>query len=163
MKSGTSTTRSERIEPIKVYATLRVAGDQLVPEQVTRTLKIIPTCAYAKGEHYSGGPNSPDLIGRTGVWFFSTEGVVAGNRLGDHLVFMEKLLTGGRDAAGPLPALQHLLRRRSLHAVVTCFWHGLSGARRPSIPRTVTETLKLIPAAIETDFDVDERPNRHAA
>jgi Domain of unknown function (DUF4279) len=145
------------------YATLRVAGDQLVPEQVTRTLKIIPTCAYAKGEHYSGGPRSPDLIGCTGVWFVSREGVVAGNRLGDHFVCIEILLTGGRNETGPLAALQQLLRRRSLHAVVTCFWHGVPGARRPSIPRARTETLKLIPAAIETDFDVDERPSRHAA
>jgi hypothetical protein len=135
MNSGTSTTKSERVEPMKAYATLRVAGDQLVPEQVTRILKLIPTFAYAKREHYAGGPRSPDLVGRTGVWLFSTEGIVAGNRLGNHLVFLAKLLTDGRNET--VPALRQLLRRRSLHAVVNCFWHGMPGARRPSIPRAI--------------------------
>jgi hypothetical protein len=71
---------SDRNGSVKAYATLRIAGDKLVPEQVTQILKVVPTTAYAKGEHYSGGPRSPDLIGRTGVWYFCTDGIVAGNR-----------------------------------------------------------------------------------
>jgi hypothetical protein len=140
-----------------------VAGDNLVPDEVTRILKIVPTASYAKGEHYSGGPRSPDLIGRTGVWFFATDRVVAGNNLTDHLAFLARLLLPGSGEAGPLPRLRQLLRRRSLRVSVSCFWHGPANARKPSIPRSVTDLLKLIPAEIETDFDVDERPSRHAA
>jgi hypothetical protein len=73
------------------------------------------------------------------------------------------LLLPGSGEVGPLPRLQQLLRRRSLRVSVSCFWHGSAGAKKPSIPRSVTDLLKLIPAEIETDFDVDERPNRHAA
>jgi hypothetical protein len=142
---------------------LRVSGDDLVPDEVTKIIKILPTKAYAKGEHYSGGPRSPDLIGRTGVWYFATDGVVAGNHLADHLAFLSRLLLPGSGEAGPLPRLQQLLRRRSLRVYVTCFWHGPEDARKPSIPRSVTDLLKLIPAEIETDFDVDERAGRHAA
>jgi hypothetical protein len=156
MKSRTS-------EPVRAFATLRVAGDDLVPDEVTRILKIIPTSAYAKGEHYSAGPRSPDLIGRTGVWFFSTNGVVAGNQLADHLGFLARLLLPGSGEAGPLPRLQQLLRRRMLRVSLSCFWHGPATARKPSIPRSITDLLKLIPAEIETDFDVDERPSRNAA
>jgi hypothetical protein len=161
--SATSTTKSAAPEPVKAYATLRVAGDQLVPEQVTRILKVVPRTAYSKGERYSGGPRSPDLTGRTGVWYFTTDGVVAGNRLQDHLAFLMRLLTPASGNIGPLLPLQQLLRRRSLRMVVTCFWHGPAGARRPSIPRSVTETLKSLPAEIETDFDLDQRSDRHAA
>jgi hypothetical protein len=150
-------------EPVTAFATLRVAGDDLVPDEVTRILKIVPTTAYAKGEHYSAGSRSGDLVGRTGVWFFSTKGVVAGNLLADHLVFLARLLLPGSGEAGPLPRLQQVLRRRSLRVSLSCFWHGSAGARKPSIPRSVTDLLKLIPAEIETDFDVDERPSRHAA
>jgi hypothetical protein len=156
-------TKAAAPEPIKAYATLRVAGDLLVPEQVTRILKVVPRAAYMKDEHYSGGSRSPDLVGRTGVWHFTTDGAVAGNRLQDHLAFLIRLLTPVSGDAGPLLPLQQLLRRKSLRMVVTCFWHGPAGARRPSIPRSVTETLKSIPAEIETDFDLDQQSDRHAA
>jgi hypothetical protein len=150
-------------EPTRAFATLRVAGDELAPDDVTKVLKIVPTTAYAKGEHYAAGPRSPDLVGRTGVWFFSTKGVVAGNQLADHLAFLARLLLPGSGEVGPLPHLQALVRRRSLRVSVSCFWHGPATARKPSIPRSVSDLLKLIPAEIETDFDVDERPKRHAA
>ncbi len=161
--SAISTTSSDRNGTIKAYATLRIAGDQLVPEQVTQVLKIVPTMAYAKGEHYSGGPRSPDLVGRTGVWYFCTEGIVASNRLSDHLEFVERLLHGRDGGIRPLRLLQQLMHRAALHAVVSCFWHGSPGAKRPSIPRSVSATFKALPADIETDFDLDEKPDRHAA
>jgi hypothetical protein len=161
--SETSTTRSQASETVRAFATLRVSGDNLVPNEITKIIKILPTRAYAKGEHYSGGPRSPDLIGRTGVWFFATDGIVAGNNLNDHLAFLARLLLPGSGEPGPLPRLQQLLRRRSLRVSLTCFWHGPADAKKPSIPRSVTDLLKLIPAEIETDFDVDERPSRHAA
>ncbi len=150
-------------EPIRAFATLRVAGDDLAPDEVTKVLKIVPTTTYAKGEHYSAGPRRPDLVGRTGVWFFSTKGVVAGNRLADHLAFLARLLLPGSGQVGPLPHLQQLLRRRSLRVAVSCFWHGPAGARKPSIPRSARDLLKRIPADIEIDFDGDARPGRHAA
>jgi hypothetical protein len=46
-------TKSAAPEPIEAHATLRVAGDLLVPEQVTRILKVVPQAAYMKGERYS--------------------------------------------------------------------------------------------------------------
>ena len=163
MASVTSSTKSRTTEPVRAFATLRVSGDALIPDEITKIIKIPPTRTYAKGEHFSGGPRCADLIGRTGVWFFATDGVVAGNNLTDHLTFLARLLLPGSGEAGPLPRLQQLMRRKSLRVSVTCFWHGSAGARKPSIPRSITELLKLIPAEIETDFDVDEQPNRHAA
>jgi hypothetical protein len=163
MTSGTSSTKPLATEPVRAFATLRVSGDDLVPNEITRIIKILPTKAYAKGEHYSGDPRSPDLIGRTGVCFFATDLVVAGNNLADHLAFLARALLPGSGEAGPLPRLQQLIRRKSPHVSVSCFRHGPADTRKPSIPRSFTDLLKLIPAEIETDFDVDERPSRHAA
>jgi len=163
MKSATSSTKSPATEPVRAFASLRVSGDNLVPDELSKIVKILPTKAYAKGEHYSGGPRSPDLIGSTGVWYFSTRGVVAGNNLADHLAFLAQLLLPGSGDSGPLTRLQHLLRRKSLRVSVSCFWRGPADARKPSISRSMTDLLKLIPAEIETDFDVDERPSRHSA
>jgi len=163
MTSATPSTKSLTTEPVRAFATLRVSGDDLVPNEITKIIKILPTKAYAKGEHYSSGPRSRDLIGRTGVWFFATNRVVAGNNLTDHLTFLTRLPQPTSGEAGPLPRLQQLLRRKSLRVSVSCFWHGPADARKPSIPRSVTDLLKLIPADIETEFDVDERPSRYAA
>ena len=142
---------------------MRVSGDDLVPNEITKIIKILPTKAYAKGEHYSGGPRSPDLIGRTGVWYFASDRVVAGNNLTDHLKFITRLLLSGSGEADALPRLQQLMRRRSLRVSVSCFWYGSAGAKKPSIPRSVTELLKQVPADIETEFDVEEKQGRHAA
>jgi hypothetical protein len=123
----------------------------------------VPTAAYAKGERHSAGPRGPDLIGRTGVWYVSTKGVVEGNQLADHLAFVARLLLPGSGQAGPLPSLQQLPRRGTLRVSLSCLWHGPADARKPSTPRSAIELLKLVPAELETDFDVDERPSRHAA
>jgi hypothetical protein len=163
MKSATSSTRLAATDSVRAFATLRIAGDRLVPDEVTSLLKIVPTTAYAKGQHYSGGPRSPDLVGQTGVWYFSTKGVVAGNHLADHLGFVARLLLPGSGEAGPLPRLQQLMRRRLLRASVSCFWHGASGARKPTVPRAVNELLALPPADLVTDFETDEQPSRDAA
>ena len=111
-KSATSSAKLREREPERAFTTHRVAGDDLVPDEVARILKILPKTAYAKGEHYSGGPRSPDLVGQTGVWFFTTKGIVAGDPLSDHLAFLARLLLPGSGEAGPLPHLQQLLRRR---------------------------------------------------
>jgi hypothetical protein len=41
---------------------VRVGGDDLAPDEVTKVLRIVPTTAYAKGEHYAAVPCGPDLI-----------------------------------------------------------------------------------------------------
>ena len=69
--------RSEPADTVKTFATLRIVGDQLIPEQVTRILKIVPTRAYAKGQSYYGGERTGQLVGKTGVWYFATHRTVA--------------------------------------------------------------------------------------
>lgn len=160
---ATSTMSSDKSRNATTFATFRVVGDTLVPDEVTRILKIVPSLAYAKGERYYAGPRTPNLIGRTGVWYLSTQGIVASDKLSDHLGFIVRLLQNGGASTAPINALRQLLRRHDLRANVSCFWSGLAGARRPSIPRSVAATLKSLPAKIETDFESDAEPNRHAA
>ena len=160
---ATSTTSSDRNAKVTAFASFRVVGDALTPDQVTRVLKVVPSLAYSKGDHYYGGPRSPKLVGRTGVWYLSTKGIVASDKLGDHLEFIARLLQNGSAAGAPLKALRQLLRRHDLRADVSCFWSGPAGARRPSIPRSIQALMKELPANIETDFDDDAEPGRHAA
>ena len=156
--SETSTMRSDLTDTVKTFATLRVAGDRLVPAEVTRILKIIPTRAYAKGETYHGGELTGNLVGKTGVWYFATDRVVASNDLADHLTFLVNLLSGSSPEAVPLTRLHALLKRKSLKVVISCFWYGRASAKPPVVPRATAEFFRLLPAEIETDFDTDEKP-----
>lgn len=151
--SETSTTRSE-----PAFATIRFAGDNLVPGQITQLLQVRPTQAYRKGEVYSAGPRSPKLKGRTGVWYFSTDKVVASPRLNDHVAYLFGLLLPAPDRIERLVDLRELMAKKRLKAHVTLFWHGRSKAKKPVVHPVVSAFFKLLPADIQTDFDVDEEP-----
>src|SRR5205809_3955808 len=64
----TSMTNSENT--LGTYATLRFAGDALDPDEISSILRTQPTRAYRKGQKYSPGPRSPEVIGKTGIWYF---------------------------------------------------------------------------------------------
>src|SRR5713101_1620324 len=161
--SATSTTKSESAGALRAFATFRVAGDQLLPEQVTKILNIRPTRAYKKGQRYSAGDRSPNLRGRTGVWYFSTDSLVPSTRLEDHLTFLVRLLFPGN--LTPLVELHHLIQKRSLEAHVTLFWRGRHKAKKPVLPSVATQFFKLVPADVEFDAQTisNEPPRRRVA
>ena len=163
---GTYMRRSEQ-DTRKTYASLRVTGDDLDPEQVTRILRVVPTVAYAKGAIYQSGKGEriAEKTGRTGLWLLSTDGLVASDNLQHHLFYILGVLVPGRQDVTPLAQLHSLLtQQKGLRADVSAFWHGRFGAKKPSIPRAVPEILKLLPADLETDFDTDsEDANRRRA
>ncbi len=140
----------------RAYASLRVRGDSLDPEQVTRLLGVFPTIAYAKGMKYHAGERTGELIGKTGVWLLSTKSIIASESLNTHLAFLTTILWYGPRQFEPMIRLHALLaKQKDLRADIACFWHGRYGEKRPSIPKSITELLKLIPADLELDFATD--------
>lgn len=137
------------------FATLRFAGDALDPEEISRLLDISPTHAYRKGESFSPGPRTPRVVGRTGVWYLSTDRAVSSPALADHLHYLVRLLMPEPDSDGRLRRLHELMRRARLEAHVTCFWRGGKGEPEPPIPPDVAEIFGRLPADIETDFGTD--------
>lgn len=150
MPSATSMTNFENT--IRAYATLRFAGDALDPDEISRVVKEQPTRAYRKGQTYRPGPRSPEVTGKTGVWYFSTKRNVKSKNLADHLNALERLIAPFGDQDNRLRELRDIMERRNLHAHVTCFWRGLPGGHEPSIPSVATTALRRLPADIEPDF-----------
>ena len=138
---------------MKAYATLRFAGDELEPREISDALGVVPTRAYRKGERYFAGPRTGELTGRTGIWLLSTDNVVTGCDLGRHLSYLVNLIF--ESEPGRAVALRRLIAGRDLEARVSCFWHGTAGEPAPSIPAPVIEAFRQLPAEIETDFDSD--------
>jgi Domain of unknown function (DUF4279) len=131
---------------------LRFAGEALDPDEISRVLNQKPTRAYRKGQRYRPGLRSPEITGKTGVWYYSTRRKIPGNDLADHLDAVMRLILPLADADTRLRELREIMERDGLQAHVTCFWRGPPSAREPSIPLSVTDWLGRLPADIEVDF-----------
>ena len=149
-RSAIFMTNSE--QAIRAFATLRFAGDALDPAEISRILDEEPTRAYRKGQRFRPSARSPEVIGKTGVWYFSTRRKIPGNDLVDHLDALLRLIFPFADADKRLKELRDIMEREDLQAHVTCFWRGPSDAPTPSIPLNVTASLQRLPADIEADF-----------
>lgn len=150
MSSAISTTKFENT--IRTFATLRFAGDALEPDEISRIVKERPTRAYRKGEPYRPGPRSPEITGKTGVWYFSTKRRVQSRNLADHLDALERLIAPFGDQDARLKELRDVMEQRNLKAHVTVFWRGRPGAQPPSITSDATAALGRLPADIEPDI-----------
>jgi hypothetical protein len=143
-------TKSEH--PIRAFATLRFAGDALDPDEISSVVKERPTRAHRKGERYQPSPRSPEVTGKTGIWYFSTRRKIHSNDLSDHLNALERLVSPFGDQESRLKQLRDIMERRNLQAHVTFFWRGPLGVQHPSIPSVATAMLSRLPADIEPDF-----------
>lgn len=93
----------------RVYASFRMHGDLLDPEQITAIFRVFPTSGHAKGEKYLSGERSGEIIRRTGVWLFSTKDVVASDNLYHHLMFLMGILIPGTRYTIPVTKLHLIL------------------------------------------------------
>jgi hypothetical protein len=73
---------------------LRFWGDELIPDEVTKLLGIIPTQAYRKGDIFRG--KVYDLIRKTGFWKYSVKRS-AGVYLEDQISMIFDQLSGDLD------------------------------------------------------------------
>ena len=142
---------------MRTFVTFRVSGDELIPSEITDIFLLVPTKAYAKGETYFSGNRAGTRTARTGVWYFSTDNLVASQRLADHLFFLIVALSPDQTRlVWKLSRLESVIKKRNLKAATTLFWHGAAGAKPPSIPNQFLPIFKSVSIDIEKDFDIDE-------
>jgi uncharacterized protein DUF4279 len=142
---ATSTMKSEHSDTIRAFATLRFAGERLDPDQISQLLHIQPTKVTRKNGN-----------GRYTIWYLSTDKLIPGNDLMDHVGFLLYLLFPAPGDLHRLITLRDLLKRKNLESHVTCFWHGKSRARKPVVPEVVRKLFELISADLQIDFDAEE-------
>src|SRR4051794_8003630 len=153
---ATSSTKTDAETGRKACVTLRFAGDDLDPAEVSAILPIAPTRAHRKGEIFFAGPRAGDLRGRTGIWFLSTDKHVPSDDLGDHLEFLRNLLYPKLGDGSRVAALRDVLKHMQSCAHLTCFWRGDPGDTEPPIPAEFRLAIKPLGTEIETDFTVSE-------
>lgn len=138
------------------FATLRFAGDNLDPQDISDVLPIKPARAHRKGEEYYAGERAGRLRGRTGIWYLTTDKFVESANLADHLVFIGLLLYPGPGDNRRLMKIRDVLGRSGADAHVSVFWRGAPGQEPPAIPGQFARLVSEIGADIETDFHNDD-------
>jgi hypothetical protein len=143
---------------VHAFATLRFAGDQLDPHQITELLRVEPTLAYRKGESYRIGPRRK-RVGKTGLWIFSTDGLFPQHEVRAHVDAITELVAN--DSRHPardkkLQVLREIVEERALSPLVTIFWHGPQGTPAPMIDPAFRDLIARIHGQVEEDFDVDD-------
>lgn len=147
--------KTEAAADRKTFVTLRFAGDDLDPDEISAILPVKPTRAHRKGEEFFAGARSGNLRGRTGIWFLATDKLVPSDNLRDHLRFVKELLYPMADDDHRIVLLRDILSHRYSRAHVTCFWRGDSGEPAPQIPPCFSSAVKPLAADIETDFAIE--------
>ncbi len=81
----------------KTKVTFRILGDELDPNEVTNSLQIQPTRAYAKEEEYNS-KSGQTLRRPTGHWSISSEGFVDSTSTEAHARYLLNILEPSIDA-----------------------------------------------------------------
>lgn len=173
----TSVAKSSSDGTIRTFVSLRIAGDNLWPDEITEIMGLYPIEAHVKDQNFHLQNNRDKIKARTGVWYFDTEKIINSHRLADHTNFLLATLCPEGTFFGmlsPVPPtaeaaprlikllkLRDVLQKRGSHAVAGFFWHGVSGARHPTIPRAVQQLFRSVPIEIDQDFEAEE--GRHVA
>ena len=150
----TSTTRTEADINRNAFVTLRFAGDDLDPGEISAVLPVAPTRAHRKGEEFFAGPRAGNLRGRIGMWFLATDKLVHSDDLRDHLAFVQELLCPTPGDTSRIAKIRAVSRCTHSRAQVTCFWRGEPGEPAPRIPERFRLAIKPLAADTQTDFAI---------
>jgi Domain of unknown function (DUF4279) len=94
-----STIRTSNPNCAQAFASLRLYGDDLVPEAISRVFGMPPTDAAERGDK-KVSPSGKTRVAPTGRWILESEGQVAATELEPHIEWLLDRI----EAAGIVPA-----------------------------------------------------------
>lgn len=131
----------------RTYATFRLSGNALIPDEVTAALGITPTRASMSDQHVSvGRAGSTTRRYPAGVWLLATDHRVESTSLERHLIHL-------LEAIEPVAATLKVLRsRHELRADFFCYWLSATGHGGPEISSDTLARIAALDAALDLDF-----------
>jgi hypothetical protein len=104
------------------FASLRLYGDALVPEEITRLLQIEPSDCAAKGA-VSKSSSGKSRQAPTGRWILGTDGKLSSSSLERHIEWILDRLASIGAKADHLPGVER--------ADIFCYWSSANGHGGP--------------------------------
>lgn len=136
ISATSSTTSSRDFGPnpncAETFASLRLYGDNLLPEEISRWLGVAPSEAAAKGDK-KAGPNGMVRSAPTGRWILRSNPEVSSTDLEEHLWWLMDKIERCSLRPGELPGVTR--------ADISCYWLGATGHGGPEFS---PETLRRL-------------------
>jgi Domain of unknown function (DUF4279) len=126
----------------KTFASFRIGGDALVPDEITRTLNLEPDFACAKGEPFGAGRGRRP----TGVWSITSEERVESTSIERHLVYL-------LDRIEPMAqAIADVVEPKSLATDFFCYWRSATGHGGPEVSAATLGRISRLNALLGFDM-----------
>jgi hypothetical protein len=129
------------------FASLRLFGDGLIPDEVSRLLRLAPTEAAPKG-FKTLAPSGKTRVAPTGRWILETEGKVSSTDLEQHVAWLLDRL----EASGVVPLDIPGVTR----ADVSCYWLSATGNGGPEFSAELLGRLSRLCLALNLDIYFDQ-------
>jgi hypothetical protein len=100
----------------RIKVSFGMRSDLLKPEEITASLGICPSHAFAKGDEYSSYSGTRKRP--TGVWQLRSEDAVSSSDLKDHLLYILGILEPRRDL------IQSYINDRNYYVDIRIWWEG---------------------------------------
>lgn len=130
----------------ETHATFRIVADDLIPEEISTTLRIPPSASATKGQTNPLLHSPASLPSRTGYWMLTSEGSVKSTNLEAHLLFLLDQLEPARSRVKELSA------SRAIRVEFHCFWMSETGHGGPVLSAGVLERIAALGATLEFDL-----------
>jgi Domain of unknown function (DUF4279) len=131
----------------RTYATFRLMGDALKPDEVSDVLRVTPTKALAKDELIPVGRKGKATRRQlTGVWLLTSETALESTSLERHLIHLLDVL---EPAARALDALR---RQHDFGADFFCYWLAATGHGGPLVSPATLARIAALDVALGIDF-----------
>lgn len=127
----------------QAFASLRLFGDLLVPEEISRLLSLVPTSFAAKGSR-TVAASGKSRVAPTGRWILESRGHVTSTDLEQHIAWLLDRLDEAGIAPTKLPAVSR--------ADVFCFWVSATGTGGPEFSPELLGRLAKCHLALGLDI-----------
>lgn len=128
----------------RVYATFRIWGQDLDPDQITRIFGVIPSISFKKGDTRKAANKW-----RHGYWEINTSDKVQGTDLSIHIEWLLERIE-------PVRREIELLIRQDYDADIFCFWESLTGHGGPTFEPDLLARLGTLGLRLGLDIYFSE-------
>ena len=117
-----SATKETNPNCAECFASLRLYGDALVPQEITRLLQASPSDSAAKDEQ-SESASGKSRQSPTGRWILATDGKLGSTNLEKHIEWILDRLAASGMKVDDLPGVER--------ADIFCYWNSANGNGGP--------------------------------
>lgn len=136
----------ENVNCAQTHATFRILADDLIPDEISATLRVAPSATATKGQANPLLHSPTPVASRTGYWMLTSEGSVKSRSLEAHLVHLLDQLDLAKSE------ITRLSESTAIRVEFHCFWMSETGHGGPGLSAGVLRRIAALGADLQFDL-----------